>query len=154
MSAGTQERKSAGAGQHRGQLRAPGRSGAFVDRVSDLRVYQSARSSAMRLFALSRSWPKAERYALTDQARRSSRSVCANIAEAWAKRPYPKHFVSKLSDAHAEAEETRVWIGFAHDCGYIDHETAVALESSYRLVVGGLVKMMRDPASWCRAITN
>ena len=120
-----------------------------MDRVYKLHVYQAARENAMHLFRLSKQWPKAERYALTDQVRRSSRSVCANMAEAWAKRIYPKHFVSKLSDAHGEAEETRVWIGFAHDCGYMDRETAAELERGYRTVVGGLVKMMRRPSQWC-----
>lgn len=142
MSAGMQESK-------RARASAPGPGSAAVDRVYKLHVYQTARVNAMQLFDLSKRWPKAERYSLTDQARRSSRSVCANMAEAWAKRLYPKHFVSKLSDAHGEAEETRVWVGFAHDCGYIDREAAVALEADYRRVVGGLVKMMRNPSQWC-----
>ena len=103
----------------------------------------------MELFEVSKRWPREERYALTDQVRRSSRSVCANLAEAWSKRRYPRHFVSKLSDAHGEAEETLVWIGFARDCGYLSSDVAHSEEVRCRRVIGGLVKMMRSPASWC-----
>jgi four helix bundle protein len=76
----------------------------------ELRVYQAAMDAAMRIFELSKRFPVEERYSLTDQMRRSSRSVCTNIAEAWRKRRYPAHFVSKLSDSEGEADETRVWI--------------------------------------------
>ena len=103
----------------------------------------------MALFETSKSWPKEERYALTDQVRRSSRSVCANMAEAWAKRAYPRHFVSKLSDSLGEAEETLVWVSFAADCAYLHTDEARRLEQTYRRVVGGLVKMIRDPSPWC-----
>ena len=91
------ERTRFGAGTRHGQR---------VSRFEELRVYERAFELASQIFELSASWPKEERYALTDQVRRSSRSVCANIAEAWCKRRYPKHFVSKLSDAHGEAAET------------------------------------------------
>ena len=121
----------------------------MIDRVSQLNTYSCAHEAAMDLYYESKGWPKEERYALTDQVRRSSRSVCANVAEAWAKRPYPKHFVSKLSDAHGEAEETLVWIRFARDCGYLHSHKAEKLTDSYRRVIGGLIKMMRSPDSWC-----
>ena len=103
----------------------------------------------MELYGASRTWPKDERYSLTDQVRRSSRAVCANMAEAWAKRPYPKHVVSKLSDAHGEAEESVVWVRFARDCGYLDGESASRLSNAYRHIIGGLIKMMRNPDPWC-----
>ncbi|MBI5053457.1 MAG: four helix bundle protein [Chloroflexi bacterium] len=79
----------------------------------DLRVYQKAFDSAMKIFELSKSFPSEEKYSLTDQMRRSSRSVCANLAEAWRKRRYEAHFMSKISDAESEAAETQVWIEFA-----------------------------------------
>jgi len=81
----------------------------------ELRVYQAAIEAAMRIFELSKNFPPEERYSLTDQIRRSSRSVCTNIGEAWRKRRYPAHFVSKMSDSEGEAEETRVWIEIGGD---------------------------------------
>ncbi|MEM1116118.1 MAG: four helix bundle protein [Bacteroidota bacterium] len=121
----------------------------MVGRVHQLQTYERAYGAAMDLYRASKAWPKEERYALVDQIRRSSRSVCANMAEAWAKRPYPKHFVSKLSDAHGEAEETLVWIRFARDCDYLNPEAAERLTEIYRRVIGGLIKMMRRPGPWC-----
>ncbi len=88
----------------------------------DLEVYRKAFNAAMEIFELSKSFPKEENYSLTDQIRRSSRSVCANLAEAWRKRRYKAHFISKLSDAEAEAAETQVWIEFAAKCNYL-HKT-------------------------------
>ena len=121
----------------------------MIDRVEQLDTFGHAHAAAMELYRASKTWPKEERYALTDQVRRSSRSVCANMAEAWAKRPYPKHFVSKLSDAHGEAEETSVWVRFAQDCGHLEAADAKRLAETYRRVIGGLIKMMRRPDSWC-----
>jgi len=103
----------------------------------------------MRLFECSKSWPKEKRYALTDQIRRSSRSVNVNIAEAWRKRRYERHFISKLSDADAEAAETRVWLRFASDCGYLPSSEAARLNETYNQMCGGLVNMMRNPPRWC-----
>jgi four helix bundle protein len=82
----------------------------------ELRVYQAAMDAAMRIFELSKSFPSEERYSMVDQMRKSSRSVCANIAEAWRKRRYPKSFVSKLNDSEGEVEETRVWLEFPRRC--------------------------------------
>ena len=93
-----------------------------IDRVEELDVYRRAFQGAMNIFEQSKQWPKVERYALTDQIRRSSRAVCANVSEAWRKRRYPKHFISKLSDADAEASETRTWLRFAHSCEYLDEQ--------------------------------
>ena len=85
----------------------------------DLKVYQKARKLSREIFAVTKTFPKEEMYSLTDQIRRSSRSIGANIAEAWAKRRYEKHFVSKLTDSAGEQQETQHWIGVAFDCGYI-----------------------------------
>ena len=85
----------------------------------DLEVYQLARQLSLEIFKCSQNFPKEETYSLTDQIRRSSRSVGAQIAEAWAKRRYKKHFISKLTDADGEQQETRHWIETAHDCGYL-----------------------------------
>ena len=93
----------------------------------DLLVYQKARQLAGEIFAITAGFPREERFALTDQVRRSSRSVGAQIAEAWAKRRYPKHFVSKLTDADGEQQETQHWIETAADCGYINQQQAVNL---------------------------
>ncbi|HSR60174.1 MAG TPA: four helix bundle protein [Robiginitalea sp.] len=87
-----------------------------------LRAYSMGYNLAMDIYLASKKFPKSETYALTDQVRRSSRSVCTNLAEAYRKRQYPKHFVSKLSDADAENSETQVWIAFAMDCGYLSAE--------------------------------
>src|SRR5271163_1355277 len=95
----------------------------------DLQVYQRAIAVAMALFELSKSFPKEETYSLTDQIRRSSRSVCANLAEAWRKRRYQAAFISKLSDSESEAAETQVWIEFAVKCGYVDRDRAKTLYS-------------------------
>lgn len=84
-----------------------------INAARDLDVYKSTFERAMEIFELSKTFPAEERYSLTDRIRRCSRSVCANIAEAWRKRRYPNHFLSKLTDAQSEAEETRVWLQFA-----------------------------------------
>ncbi|MEM6785737.1 MAG: four helix bundle protein [Bacteroidota bacterium] len=121
----------------------------MVGTFRDLRVYRAAFTSAMRLFETSKSWPKSETYALTDQVRRSSRAVCANLAEAWAKRRYRKHFVSKLTDAEAEANETRSWLEFAVHSGYMSREEYEALDREYDRLIGGLVRMRTNPDPWC-----
>ena len=102
----------------------------------------------MQLFRLSKAFPVEERYSLTDQCRRSSRSVCANLAEAWRKRRYPAAFVSKLSDAEAEAAETQTWIQFAVECEYLGVEEARTLYNEYDNVIGMLVNMMNKPEDW------
>lgn len=91
----------------------------MVKHFRELRVYREAFEAAMRIFEYSKAWPKEERYSLTDQVRRSSRSVCEQIAEAWRKRRYIAHFRSKLTDADSEAAETQSWLEFALRCGYI-----------------------------------
>jgi four helix bundle protein len=113
----------------------------------ELRVYQSAMDATMRVFALTRTFPPKE-YSLVDQVLRSSRSVCANIAEAWRKRRYQAHFVSKLSDAETEAEETRVWLEIAGRCGYLTSEQVSELDSVYDTILGQLVQMISNPKDW------
>ena len=114
----------------------------------ELRVYQSAFDLAMEIFELTKNYPVEEKYSMVDQMRRSSRSVCANIAESWRKRRYPAHFVSKLSDSEGEAEETRVWLEFSLRCQYIAEIKFADLDSRYDLVIGQLVKMISEPNKW------
>lgn len=106
-------------------------------------VFKLAYTLAMEIFAISKQFPPEEKYALTDQIRRSSRSVCANIAEAYRKRRYPKHFTSKITDADAEASETSVWIDFAFDCNYIDLKSRNLLQIHY-LEVGKMLGGMAN----------
>lgn len=120
-----------------------------IDDFEKLRVYRTAYRNAMNIFDHSKQWPKVERYALTDQIRRSSRGVCSNIAEAWSKRRYPNHFISKLSDAEGEAAETLTWLAFACSCGYLSEAEHDDFRTAYRKVRGGLVKMMHNPDQWC-----
>lgn len=114
----------------------------------ELRVYQAAMDAAMQIFELTKKFPIEEKYSMVDQMRRSSRSVCANIAEAWRKRRYRAHFVSKLSDAEAEAEETRVWLEFANRCGYLVEDEAVRRDTAYDGILAQLVRMITDSDQW------
>jgi four helix bundle protein len=111
----------------------------------DLKVYQLAYKLAMDIFNTSKSFPKEEKYSLTDQIRRSSRSVAANIAEGFRKRQYPKMFVSKLADADGEATETQVWLDFARDCEYLSPEIHADLVKGYEEVGKMLGTMMSMP---------
>jgi four helix bundle protein len=114
----------------------------------DLEVYQLSFELAQKIFFKSKSFPIEERYSLTDQIRRSSRSICANLAEAWRKRRYEASFISKLSDAEAEAAETQVWLEFSVQCGYLQAESGKKLAEYYDQVLGKLVRMINDPQSW------
>lgn len=102
----------------------------------------------MSAFEVSKGFPREDRYGLTDQLRRASRSVCANIAEAWRKRRYPAHFVSKLSDADAEAAEAQVWLAFAHQCGYLAADQHAQLSDRHDHICSQLSLMMRDADRW------
>ena len=102
----------------------------------------------MMVFQKTKSFPKEERYSLTDQIRRSSRSVCANLAEAWRKRRYEASFLSKLSDAEAEGAETQVWLEFAVQCGYLEVEAAQELSASYDNILGKIVNLINNPQPW------
>ena len=114
----------------------------------DLEVYQLAFNAAMEIFGLSKGFPIEERYSLTDQIRRSSRSVCDNLAEAWRKRRYKAAFLAKLNDCEAEAAETQVWIQFVVECGYLKSDSGEALYITYNQVLGSLVKMINYPDNW------
>src|SRR5207244_2864900 len=114
----------------------------------DLDVYQNAFATGLRVYELSKTFPAEEKYSLTDQIRRSSRSVCANIAEAWRKRRYEAAFVSKLSDAETEAAETQVHAEFAFKHGYLSRDRFLNLDESYERVIGQLVKMIDQPEKW------
>ncbi|HEY9853877.1 MAG TPA: four helix bundle protein [Leptolyngbyaceae cyanobacterium] len=114
----------------------------------DLEVYQLAFEVAMQIFELSKKFPVEERYSLVDQIRRSSRSVCANLSEAWRKRRYEGAFISKLSDAEAEAAETQTWIEFAVKCGYLDIEVGRELYRQYNRILGTLVNMISNSSRW------
>ena len=106
-----------------------------------LLAYQKAFELSMEVFELSKSFPKEETYSLTDQIRRSSRSICTNIAEAYRKREYQKHFISKLTDADSENSETQVWIDFSNSCSYIDLELQQNLTNK-SIEVGRLINFM------------
>ena len=114
----------------------------------ELEVYQLAMETAMKIFEESKFFPNEEKYSLTDQMRRSSRSVCANIAEGWRKRRYPNAFVSKLSDADSEAAETQVWLEFALKCGYLKQNLFDELSKAYDHIMGKFVNMMARPEQW------
>ena len=114
----------------------------------DLDTYKLAFNAAMQIFELTKKFPVEEKYSLTDQIRRSSRSVCANLAEAFRKRKYPKSFVSKLSDSEAEAAETQVWLDFSLECNYIQIDTYKELYKKYDQILGKLVNMSLKPENW------
>lgn len=124
------------------------RSSVVAARHFDVGVYKLAHEAAMRVFEMSKVFPKEEAYALTDQIRRSSRSVCANFAEAWRKRMYVASFVSKLTDCEAEAAETQTWLKLAVECGYLDREDAAEVFKLYDETLSMLVSMRRDPQKW------
>jgi four helix bundle protein len=114
----------------------------------DPEVYQKAFDAAMKIFELSKSFPKDETYSLIDQIRRSSRSVCSNLAEAWRKRRYEAAFISKLSDSESEAAETQVWLEFAVKCKYMGRDAAAALYQTYDSILRTLVGMITHPETW------
>jgi len=114
----------------------------------ELDTYKIAFEAAVEIYNLSKSFPKEETYSLTDQIRRSSRSVCANLAEAFRKRKYPKYFVSKLSDSEGEAAESQVWLDFALEFGYITKEHFEMLDDKYEKIIGKLVNMSAHPEKW------
>lgn len=114
----------------------------------DLEVYKMAFDAAMQIFELSKKFPAEEKYSLTDQIRRCSRSVCANLAEAWRKRRYEAAFIAKLSDCEAEAAETQTWIEFAVQCNYLDADTGREIYRKYNSILGMLVTMIHNSDKW------
>ena len=120
----------------------------------DLKVYQLAYKLAMELFHETQAFPKDEKYSLVDQIRRSSRSVPANIAEAWKKRDYPKVFVHKISDAAGEATETEVWLDFSFDCSYLQKKQYNHFRQKYDEINRMLHRMMSSPEKFCTRTTK
>jgi four helix bundle protein len=120
-----------------------------VGSFKDLIVYQKAYKLAMEIFEISNSFPKEEKYSLTNQMRRSSPSVTACIAESWAKRSYEKAFVSKLTDSLGEEYETENWIDYSKDCKYIQIETHIRIMNEYDEVRKMLISMINNPDKWC-----
>lgn len=114
----------------------------------DLNVFKLSFESGMEIFHMSKLFPKEEKYSLTDQIRRSSRSVSGNIAEAFRKRRYPKSFISKLSDSEGEAAETQVWLDYALECGYIEKSVYSTLYDKYEHIISMIVTMISKPGNW------
>ncbi|MCF8229602.1 MAG: four helix bundle protein [Bacteroidales bacterium] len=121
-----------------------------INSFRDLIVFQKAYEVSMEIFEITKEFPKEEKYSLTDQIRRSSRSVTSNIAEAWAKRIYVKSFVSKLSDSLGEEYESEVWLDYSRDCHYINLETYNSLINKYDEVRKMLIAMINSPEKFCK----
>lgn len=121
----------------------------YVNSFRDLIVYRRSRELAGRIFVLTKNFPAEERFSLTDQIRRSSRSVGAQVAEAWAKRRYENHFISKLTDADGEQQETQHWVEVARTCGYIGEHEQAGLLAGYAEIGRLLGGMISKPASFC-----
>ncbi len=119
-----------------------------IRKHTDLRVYQLSFEAGMNVFELTKKFPKEEKYSLTDQIRRSSRSVSGNIAEAWRKRRYLKSFIAKLSDSDGEAAETQVWLDYALACNYINKEENNKLFDKYDHIIAMLTNMTTKPEQW------
>jgi four helix bundle protein len=117
--------------------------------VRDLEVYRKAFDNAMEIFELSKSFPKEEKYSLTDQIRRASRSVCSNLSEGWRKRRYRAVFLNKLTDSGQEAAETQTWLEFSFHCKYINEETFNRLDDSYEHIFAMLHTMEKKADSFC-----
>jgi four helix bundle protein len=115
---------------------------------TDLDVYKIAFEAAISIFEITKQFPKEEKYSLIDQIRRSSRSVCANLAEAYRKRIYPKSFVAKLIDCISEASETQTWLDFSLKCNYLQKEKHAELHNEYDRIIGKLVNMSRQSDKW------
>ncbi len=125
-----------------------------IVRHQELEVYKKAFAAAMRIFELTRSFPKEETYSLTDQILRSSRSVCANIAEAWRKRRYQASFIAKINDAEGEAAETQTWLEFSVRCEYMEKEVGRELFREYDEIISMLVAMEAKPHLWVLKVKN
>ncbi|MEA3223225.1 MAG: four helix bundle protein [Thermodesulfobacteriota bacterium] len=122
--------------------------GERINSYKELRVFQSSMDAAMTIFHVTKQFPTEERYSMVDQMRRSSRSVCANLAEAWRKRRYKAAFIAKLSDAESEACETQVWVEFARRCKYLGDDNSSELDATYDQIMGQIVRMINDADKW------
>jgi four helix bundle protein len=125
-----------------------------INSAKDLEVYKKAYTLSMKIFILSGKWPKEEKYSLTDQVRRSSRAVCSNLREAWAKRRYEAHFISKLSDCDGENSETDTWLDYARDCGYLVTEKHAELTHEITEIGKMLGSMLNNPAPFLLKSTS
>ena len=119
-----------------------------IRKHKDLKVFKLSFEAGLEIFELTKKFPKEEKYSLTDQIRRSSRSVSANIAEAWRKRQYPKSFISKLSDSESEAAETQTWLDYALAFKYIDKQVHEKLYDKYEHIIAMLINMSTNPEQW------
>ncbi len=119
-----------------------------IRKHKDLKVFQLSFEAGLEIFELTKKFPKEERYSLIDQIRRSSRSVSANIAEAWRKRKYPKAFISKLSDSESEAAETQTWLDYALAFKYVDKQVHEKLYDEYEHIIAMLINMSTNPEQW------
>ena len=119
-----------------------------IRKHKDLKVFQLSFEAGLEIFELTKKFPKEERYSLTDQIRRSSRSVSGNVAEAWRKRKYPKSFVAKLNDSEGEAAETQVWLDYALASKYINKEEYEKLYDKYEHIIAMLINMSTNPEQW------
>ena len=122
--------------------------GEKISSYKNLNVYQNGMDAAMKNFRLTKQFPPEEKYSMVDQIRRSSRSVCSNLAEAWRKRRYKAAFIAKLSDAESEACETQVWVEFARRCEYLNDVTCDELDAVYEQIMAQIVKMIIDADKW------
>ena len=120
-----------------------------IKNARDLEVYKLSFKCAMEIFQLTKNFPPEERFSLTDQIRRASRSVCSNLAEAWRKRRYPAVFINKLTDAQQEASETQTWLDFCIACKYIDQQTFERLDKEYEKILGMLNSMEMKADKFC-----
>ena len=121
-----------------------------LNSVRDLGVYKLAFETAMEIYNISKDFPREEKYSLTDQIRRSSRSVCTNLAEAWRKRKYIAVFINKLSDSECEAAETQTWLEFSLECNYIDRKLFDKLDERYEHIFAMLITMERKADTFCK----
>jgi len=119
-----------------------------INSAKDLIVYKKAYALAMDIFKRTKTFPVEEKYSLTDQIRRASRSVCANLREAWAKRRYEAHFISKLTDADGENGETDTWLDFSFDCGYLFESDYMELSGRCKETGAMLGEMIKRPDSF------
>ncbi|MHC4478435.1 MAG: four helix bundle protein [Planctomycetota bacterium] len=127
-----------------------GRQNKKISRVRELDVYRLAFDTAMEIFEVSKNFPREEKYSLTDQVRKSSRSVCTNLSEGWRKRRYKAVFTNKLSDAAQEAAESQTWLEFTLACRYIDGNVFKKLDDRYEHIFAMLVNMERKADSFCK----
>jgi four helix bundle protein len=132
------------------KIKDEGRRKKMIGSVKDLEVYRLAFDTAMEIFGISKNFPVEEKYSLTDQIRRSSRSVCTNLAEGWRKRRYKAVFINKLSDAEQEAAETQTWLEFALKCNYINKQIFEKLDDKCEHIFAMLITMERKADTFCK----